>query len=155
MVLTRALSRRLFLAGASVAVLAACGPAQANAPQITVYKDPYCGCCGAWVDHLKAAGFVTTVVETADLAAVRARYGMPESIASCHTGVVAKYAVEGHVPAGDITRLLAQKPKARGLAVPGMPLGSPGMETSDGSREPFEVLLVGPDGATTVFARHS
>jgi len=141
--------------GAGCVWLAACGPAEARAPQITVYKDPYCGCCTAWVEHVKAAGFVATVVETADLAAVRAKHGLPVSVASCHTGVVDTYAIEGHVPAADITRLLARKPKARGLAVPGMPVGSPGMEAPDGSREPFDVLLVRQDGTTEVFARHA
>lgn len=143
------------MTGAAAAGLAACKQAQARAPQITIYKDPNCGCCGAWADHVKGAGFAISVVETSDLAAIRNRYGVPEHLASCHTGVVAGYAIEGHVPSDDIKRLLARKPQARGLAVPAMPIGSPGMESPDGSREPYEVLLVRQDGTTEVFARHS
>lgn len=155
MVLSPSLSRRFFITGAAATSLAACGQAQARAPQIVVYKDPNCGCCGAWVEHLRNAGFAISVVETSDLATIRTRHGLPDSLASCHTGVVAGYAIEGHVPGDDIKRLLAQRPDARGLAVPGMPLGSPGMDAPDGSREPYEVLLVRQDGTTEVFARHS
>ena len=96
-------------------------------PQVEVFKNPDCGCCGAWVDHLKAAGFTVSVHETPDTAAVRKRHGIPDQFGSCHTGVVAGDALEGHVPAEDIKRLLAQKPAAAGLSVAGMPVGAPSM----------------------------
>jgi hypothetical protein len=126
------------------------GPLQAfGAAGITVYKDPSCGCCSAWADHLKAAGFAVTVHEVADVSAHKRRLGVPQRLASCHTAVVDGYTVEGHVPAADIKRLLLERPKATGLAVPGMPHGSPGMET--GKREPYDVLLFDKAGKTTVY----
>ena len=106
-------------------------PARAAASKVHVYKNPSCGCCTAWVEHLKTAGFAVDVTETDDTAAVRKRHGMPERLAGCHTGVVEGYVLEGHVPAADVKRLLAAKPQAVGLAVPGMPVGSPGMEYGD------------------------
>ncbi|MDM0021229.1 DUF411 domain-containing protein [Variovorax saccharolyticus] len=127
-------------------------PAHA-ATQVQVYKNPSCGCCGAWVDHLKAAGFAVRVTETDDAGSVRKRLGMPERLASCHTAVVEGYALEGHVPAADVKRLLALKPPAVGLAVPGMPVGSPGMEYGD-RKDPYEVILVDRKGRDTVFARY-
>jgi hypothetical protein len=136
-------------AAASLPVLAA-----PPLPQVEVYKDPDCGCCGAWVDHLKAAGFPVKVYETPDTSAVRKRHGIPDEFGSCHTGVVAGYALEGHVPAEDVKRLLAKKPAAAGLSVPGMPVGSPGMEM--GSRkDPFQVLLIDKAGRSSVFATYS
>ena len=121
-------------------------------PSITVYKTATCGCCGKWVDHLKANGFDVEVGTVAETASYRQKYGVPEKLASCHTAVVNGYAVEGHVPAADIKRLLKEKPKAKGIAVPGMPMGSPGME---GPRsENYSVLLFREDGSTEVFARH-
>lgn len=122
-------------------------------PQVEVYKNPDCGCCGAWVDHLKAAGFPVKVHETPDTSAVRKRHGIPDEFGSCHTGVVAGYALEGHVPAEDVKRLLARKPVAAGLSVPGMPVGSPGMEM--GSRkDPFQVLLIDKAGRSSAFATY-
>jgi hypothetical protein len=150
------LHRRALLAGALAA--ASAGPALARKPAptaITVYKTPWCGCCGGWVTHLQANGFAPKVVELEDLAPIRARHGVADALASCHTGVVAGYAIEGHVPAADIRKLLREKPKARGISVPGMPIGSPGMEAPDGHRQPYETLLILPKGATRVFARHS
>jgi hypothetical protein len=127
--------------------------AKATLPQVEVFKNPDCGCCGAWVDHLKAAGFPVQVHETPDTSAVRKRHGIPDEFGSCHTGVVAGYALEGHVPADDVKRLLAQKPVAAGLSVPGMPVGSPGMEV--GSRkDPFQVLLIDKAGRSSVFAKY-
>lgn len=122
---------------------------------MTVYKDPSCGCCTGWVGRLSKAGFTVTVVATADRTALQSRYGLPSEAGSCHTGVIGPYLIEGHVPAEDIKRLLREAPKASGLAVPGMPIGSPGMEMPDGSREPYDVLLIMKDGTTTVFARHA
>ena len=121
------------------------------ASKITVYKSPTCGCCTAWVDHLKAAGFDVTSQNVADVAPIKARYGIPTRLASCHTGLVGGYAIEGHVPAADVLRLLKEKPKAVGLAVPGMPMGSPGMEGP--TKQPYDVLLVQQGGATRVFAK--
>ena len=114
-------------------------------------SDPGCGCCGAWVEHLRHAGFATTVVETRDLDAVKRRLGVPAELASCHTAEVQGYVVEGHVPAAAIRRLLTERPQAAGLAVPGMPAGSPGME--GGTPETYEVVLFGPQGHRT-FARY-
>ena len=149
------MKRRNLLSAAAAAVAAASFPVLAanKLPQVEVFKNPDCGCCGAWVDHLKAAGFSVNVHETPDTAAVRKRHGIPDQFGSCHTGVVAGYALEGHVPAEDIKRLLAQKPAAAGLSVPGMPVGSPGMEV--GSRkDPYQVLLIDKAGRSSVFATY-
>jgi hypothetical protein len=146
------LSRRRALILLAVAPLSAGLAAHAaTPPAITVHRDPGCGCCGAWIEHLRGAGFATTVVAARDLEAVRRRLGVPADLASCHTAEVQGYVVEGHVPAGAIRRLLAERPPARGLAVPGMPIGSPGME--GGTPETYEVVLFGPQGRRT-FARY-
>jgi len=115
----------------------------AREPLITVHKDPTCGCCSGWVRHLQNAGFVTKVVDTKDIDAVKKQLGVPDDLAACHTAEVAGYIVEGHVPAAALKRFLAERPKARGLAVPGMPMGSPGME--GGKPEKYDVVLFGPD----------
>ena len=149
------IGRRAMLAGGAGLVLTAGGGstlAQA-ARRITVYKTPWCGCCGLWVDHLRQAGWTARVVEVEDLAPIRARHGVPERLASCHTGVVGRYAVEGHVPASDIDRLVREAPAARALVVPGMPAGSPGMESP--RPEPYVSMLVLANGATRVFGRHN
>ncbi|MBU1365804.1 MAG: DUF411 domain-containing protein [Gammaproteobacteria bacterium] len=124
----------------------------AAADVVDVYKSPYCGCCGKWIDHLKVAGFAVRTHEVNDVPAARQRLGMPEQLGSCHTAKVGGYLVEGHVPAADIERLLKEKPKAIGLAVPAMPPGSPGMESP--RPVPYQTLLVQPDGKTSVYARH-
>jgi hypothetical protein len=116
----------------------------AQQPAVTVHKDPACGCCSGWVEHLRSAGFAVTTIETTRLNAVKARLGVPADLASCHTAEVAGYVVEGHVPAVAINRLLTELPSAAGLAVPGMPVGSPGME--GGTPEPYEVVLFGKEG---------
>ncbi|MEQ9574884.1 MAG: DUF411 domain-containing protein, partial [Rhodospirillales bacterium] len=103
-------------------------PAAAFAAEITVYKSPYCGCCGAWVTHMKDHGHDVKTVEMEDLTTIKKMTGVAEALQSCHTAVVDGYVIEGHVPAADVARLLREKPKAKGLAVPGMPVGSPGME---------------------------
>jgi hypothetical protein len=122
-------------------------------PSIDVFKNPSCGCCTAWVEHLREHGFTVRVHETADLAAVRQRLDLADALASCHTARVAGYALEGHVPAADIQRLLVQRPVAVGLAVPGMPMGAPGMQM--GARtQPYDVLLVDASGATRVYAHY-
>lgn len=140
---------------ASAAALAA-GPscaAQAE-PSIKIYKDANCGCCTVWVDHLKVEGFKTEVDEAQDMAAIKAKYGVPDDLTSCHTGVVADYAIEGHVPAADIRRLLKEKPKALGIAVPGMPVNSPGMEVPGQPDESYTVWLFAKDGTRNAFAKH-
>lgn len=147
------MNRRLFLLSAAAGAFAAPACAAPAAPEAVVYKTPTCGCCGGWVDHLAAAGFRTRVIVQEDLAPVRARYGVPDALTSCHTGVVGGYAVEGHVPAEDVKRLLRERPAARGVAVPGMPLGSPGMEVP-GRGERYQTILIGRDGRLSVFAVH-
>jgi hypothetical protein len=119
---------------------------------VEVYKSPYCGCCEEWVQHLRKNGFEVKTHDVTDVPAARKKLGMPERLGSCHTAKVGGYLVEGHVPAADIQRMLKEKPKAIGIAVPGMPQGSPGMETS--TPQPYDTLLVQPDGSTRVFARH-
>ena len=149
------MKRRNFLSAVAAAPAAVSLPgiAATSLPRVEVYKNPDCGCCGAWVDHLKAAGFPVKVHETPDTSAVRKRHGIPDEFGSCHTGVVSGYAIEGHVPAEDIKRLLAKKPAALGLSVPGMPVGSPGMEV--GSRkDPYQVLLIDKAGRSSVFATY-
>ena len=116
----------------------------ATEPLVTVHKDPTCGCCSGWVAHLQQAGFPTKVLDVKDLDAVKTRLGVPDDLAGCHTAEVAGYVVEGHVPAVALKRLLAEKPAAAGLAVPGMPVGSPGME--GGAPEKYEVVLFGKSG---------
>ena len=128
-------------------------PALGAAPAVLVFKNPSCGCCGAWVEHLQAAGFSVSVREVEDTAPVRRKLGLPEKYGSCHTATVAGYVLEGHVPAADVKRLLATKPVALGLAVPGMPVGSPGMEVGD-RVDPYVVLLVDRAGQSTVFSRY-
>ncbi len=141
-----------FLCGAAALAL----PARAAPPRlpvVEVHKSPTCGCCGAWVEHMQAAGFEVRVHEVENTAVARKRHGMPDKFGSCHTAVVAGYVVEGHVPAAEVKRLLSLRPRAIGLAVPGMPVGSPGMEM--GSRvDPYAVLLVDPAGRESVFARY-
>ncbi|MGS1079259.1 DUF411 domain-containing protein [Pseudoxanthomonas beigongshangi] len=138
----------------SIAAAGSLAAAPAHLPLIRVHKSASCGCCGVWVDHVRAAGFPVEVHDTEDMMTVKDRLGVPEPMMSCHTAEVDGYFVEGHVPAEDIKRLIAEKPKARGIAVPGMPLGSPGMEMPDGRTQPYEVTLVGGDGATETFSRH-
>jgi hypothetical protein len=136
---------------AAVNVAATPKPASADST-VTVYKSPACGCCKSWVDHLRQTGFRVVAIDTNDLDAVKARHGVPNGLTSCHTGLVAGYVVEGHVPAEDVRRLLSQRPAIVGLAVPGMPVGSPGMEGAFKQR--YDVLAFTRDGRSTVFASH-
>ena len=148
------ISRRALLAGLAVSVTASAVPVAAETlPKMTVTKDPGCGCCGAWVEHVRKAGFAVEVIESADVNRLKVRLGVPQALASCHTAEIGGYVVEGHVPADAIKRLLAQRPQARGLAVPGMPVGSPGMEVAGVEDDPYDVLLFGSAGQTT-FARY-
>ena len=122
-------------------------------PTIKVHRDPSCGCCGAWVAHVRASGFTAEVIETTAIAQVKNRLGVPQSLASCHTAEVGRYVIEGHVPAAAIRRLLIERPQAKGLAVVGMPVGSPGMEVEGSAPETYSVILFGPSGQRT-FARY-
>lgn len=151
------LATALPLAGAGLAIAllpsaALATPPTAAATPLEVWKDPNCGCCQDWVDHMQANGFAVKVHATGNNA-VRARLGLPQKLGSCHTALVGGYVVEGHVPASDVRKLLQQKPKALGLAVPGMPVGSPGMDGAvyGDRRDPYDVLLVAHDGSTRVF----
>ena len=149
------MKRRQFVATLTASAAATALPTLAATalPLVEVFKSPTCGCCGAWVDHLKAAGFPVKVTEDGDTTVTRKHYGFPDKFGSCHTGVVNGYVVEGHVPADDVKRMLALKPAAIGLAVPGMPPGSPGMEV--GSRkDPYDVFLIDRSGRETIFAHY-
>ena len=133
---------------AAIASLMQTGTLLAGEKQvITVHKDPTCGCCSGWVQHLQKSGFDTKVLDTRDLDAVKKRLGVPDDLAACHTAEVAGYIIEGHVPAAALKRFLAEKPNATGLAVPGMPIGSPGME--GGRPEKYDVVLFTPNGRRT------
>ena len=148
--------RRLLLSAAgAVAALVAPAFAKPAAPlAIKVYKDPSCGCCEAWVEHLKTAGFATTVEERDDLTELKERLGVPNDLASCHTGVINGYAIEGHVPAADIKRLVKMRAKGKGLAVPGMPVNSPGMEMAGAPNQRYTVWLFQKNGKRRAFAKH-
>ena len=117
---------------------------------VTVWKTPNCGCCKAWVTHLQKNGFSVVVNDVKDTAPIRLKLGMPEKMGSCHTATLGDYVLEGHVPASEIRQLLREKPKAVGLAVPGMPMGSPGMEMG-GTRDAYNVMLVLRDGNSRVY----
>jgi hypothetical protein len=150
--------RRTLLLGLAALPFAALAQKQA-APKVLVevWKDPNCGCCKDWVSHLEAAGFAVKVNETGN-ETVRAKLGIPQKLGSCHTALVGGYAVEGHVPAADIRKLLKDKPQAVGLTVPGMPVGSPGMDGAiyGKRRDPYDVLLVlDKSGATRVFSSYN
>jgi hypothetical protein len=145
------------------AVLAGCAPSEtdttaapatpATLPAMTVYKTPTCGCCTIWAERMADAGLEVETVDLPDLGQIKRDLGIPNSAASCHTATVGGYAIEGHVPADDVKRLLAEQPDARGLAVPGMPIGSPGMEVPGRPADAYDVLLVTDEG-TSVFASH-
>jgi hypothetical protein len=123
-------------------------------PAIDVYKDPSCGCCSKWVEHLQQHDFTVRVTDTNDLGAVKAAHGVPPQVESCHTALVGGYVVEGHVPAADIVRLLQERPAIAGIGVAGMPIGSPGMEVPGTKAQPYEVVAFDKDARTHVFARH-
>lgn len=125
----------------------------AAAPVVDVYKSAGCGCCTEWVMHLERNGFTVKAQNVANPSDYREKFGLTQALGSCHTGLVAGYALEGHVPADDIKRLLAEKPKAKGLAVPSMPLGSPGMEGP--RKDPYDVLLVQADGRYSVYRHYN
>jgi hypothetical protein len=128
-------------------------PPQGTAPgtKVVVYKSPSCGCCKKWVDHLQANGFSVEVHDVPDVSPMKEELGVPKSLTSCHTAVIGKYVIEGHVPAGDIQRLVKEQPAVVGLAAPGMPAGAPGMDSGD---EPYQVLSFDAKGKTAVWASH-
>ncbi len=145
-------SRRALLTVAATMAFFPTLTSRAQTPvAIEVYKDPNCGCCSGWVDHLRRNGFVVRAIDTKDLQAIKARLGVPPDLASCHTAILNGYVIEGHVPAHAIQRLLDIKPEAIGLAVPGMPIGSPGME--GGPPETYSVTLFGRNGRK-IFGRY-
>jgi hypothetical protein len=145
--------RNSFTMMAGLVFLAISSRSQSSGPLISVFKTPTCSCCGKWVEHLKASGFTVKVREVNSTAAYQKQYRVPRGMESCHTAVANGYAIEGHVPAADIKRLLKQRPKLAGLAVPGMPLGSPGME---GARnDAYSVFGFDERGRTTVYAQYS
>ena len=157
--------RRGFLVRmAGVAAVAAVGmtdrrlwaalPGSTSPTPITVYKSSTCGCCTKWVDHVRANGFAPVVHDEEEMDALKNKLKVPEGVRSCHTAQIDGYLIEGHVPASDIRRLLAERPKAAGLAVPGMPPLTPGMAPADVAPRGFEVVSFQPDGSTKVFARH-
>lgn len=149
-------------AAAPTTVAAAATPALASAQAapvpgadtITVYKDPNCGCCGKWVDNMRANGFTVVTIDQPDMAPIKQRYGVANDVASCHTARVGGYVVEGHVPASDIRRLLAERPKITGIAAPGMPMGAPGMEMPGMKADTYDVVAFDSAGARSLFAEH-
>jgi hypothetical protein len=122
--------------------------------EINVYRDPSCSCCGGWIEHLAAQGFQPTSIATSDMEKLKQQYGVPEDFASCHTAVIDKYVIEGHVPVEDIKRLLVEKPNVAGIAVPGMPIGTPGMENGD-RKDSFTVFSFDKQGKTAAFNRYT
>jgi Cu/Ag efflux protein CusF len=150
--------RRQWLRAAALLGLSVTGferTALAQAATVEVWKDPNCGCCHLWVEHLQAHGFKVQMRDVGNTAA-RKRLGMPEKLGSCHSATVGGYVIEGHVPAADIRRLLKERPVALGLSVPGMPIGSPGMDGPEynGRKDAYDVLLVQKDGSTRSFQRY-
>jgi hypothetical protein len=139
------------LAALALLVSMTVGGVDAQKPvPVQVFKDATCGCCSVWVEHLRRKGFAPTSENVADINAVKAKYGVPPQTRSCHTAVVGGYVIEGHVPAAEIQRLLKEKPKVAGLAVPGMPIGSPGMEGPNA--RPYDVLTFDKAGKTAVYS---
>jgi hypothetical protein len=129
-------------------------PAASQGPVVQVYKSPTCGCCSQWVEHLREAGFTVHTTDTSDLLGLKAEHHVPRQAQSCHTAVVDGYVLEGHVPATEVLRLLEVRPAVRGLAVPGMPIGSPGMEVEGLAPEPYDVLAFDDDGTLRTFASY-
>ena len=149
--------RRNYLAGAAGIALSFWQPVglTQNAHNlVSVWKTPNCGCCQAWILHLQANGFRVSAVDVPDTAPIRKDKKMPAALGSCHTAVIGNYVIEGHVPAEDIKRLLRDRPRALGLSVPGMPMGSPGMESAT-KKDPYQVLLVLENGSTRVYQSYS
>ncbi|MDQ3170355.1 MAG: DUF411 domain-containing protein [Acidobacteriota bacterium] len=134
--------------------LTAADQARQPTPMLSVFKTPTCGCCAKWVDHMRQNGFNVHVTDLNDLSAIKTKHGVPPRLQSCHTGLVNGYVVEGHIPAADVKRLIKDKPAVAGIAVPGMPSGSPGMEVPGITAAAYQVLSFDKAGATKVFATH-
>lgn len=147
----RTLILGIIMAAFAISPISAFSKSPPSGTAITVYKSPTCGCCSKWVEHIQENGFQVTNhdIDTSELTQIKKRYGVPDKLASCHTAIVNGYVVEGHVPADVINRLLSEKPKVVGIAVPGMPMGSPGMEGS--YSEPYDVVTFDKDGKTQVY----
>lgn len=152
--------RRSMTSALAAGALALCGlfsaataqPAPAANIPVTVYKTATCGCCAKWNDHMKAAGFAVTSNDLPDVAPIKNQHGIPVQTRSCHTALVGGYVVEGHVPADVIKKLLRERPAVAGIAAPGMPLGSPGMEMPDGRKDTYQIVAFDKQGKTSVYA---
>ena len=144
------MKRHTFLRNLAAIPLLAVLPAVGAGPQVIVYKTPTCGCCGKWVEHLRQSGFAPKVTDLPNLSAVKQSSGVPQNLQSCHTSMIDGYAIEGHVPADVIRQLLKEKPKVAGIAVPGMPMGSPGMEGA--YKDKFNIVAFAQDGTQKVYA---
>ena len=145
------ITRRSFVCATAAALALGKFAHAQSVPLVSVYKSPACGCCGEWIKHMRANGFRVETYEVADVTPIRRQYGVPDELASCHTAIVAGFAIEGHVPAADVQRLLREQPKVKGLSVPGMVVGSPGMEQGPPQRY---ATLAFDDRGSRVFARH-
>lgn len=150
-----AMNRRFLLITAASLICILPAHTKTNPLSITVYKSPTCGCCAQWVDRLKEAGFSVAVDDRADLEAIKAKYGVPQDLVSCHTGVIGELAIEGHVPPADIKKFMSRRRKSLGIAVAGMPTNSPGMEMEGTPNQPFTVWEFYKNGKQTAFNRHN
>lgn len=151
-VMTIVLSRRSVVGAlAFVPFFSPLSMAYAQSTQMKVFKDANCGCCGAWITYIRRAGFSVETSDRSDMEAIKQSYKVPEELYSCHTALIGRYVIEGHVPVSAIQRLLAEQPSIIGLSAPGMPTDSPGMETPDGYKEPYDIISFGADG-TKLFA---
>ncbi len=144
----------LAVAAATAFGIVAAQQQRPGAPLLEVFKTPTCGCCSQWVEHMRANGFTVRTTDLNDLTEIKRSRGVPDQVQSCHTAVVNGYVVEGHVPAADVHRLLKEKPAVAGIAVGGMPVGSPGMEVPGTKAQPFNVMSFDKSGAIRVFAKH-
>jgi hypothetical protein len=131
------------------------GAQQARTTTVEVYKSPTCGCCSKWVEHLRAAGLTVRTTDTETVDELKTKHGVPQKVRSCHTALVGGYVVEGHVPVRDVQRLLKERPAIAGIGVPGMPVGSPGMDVAGVKPHPYDVIAFSKDGSTRVFASHN
>ena len=130
-----------------------CGETAEKMPEVIVYKSPTCGCCGKWVEHMQKNGFTVTVHDVQDVTPYKNRNGIAEDLASCHTAIVGNYVVEGHVPAAEVRKMIVEKPAIRGISVPGMPIGSPGMEQGE-HKDNYDVIAFDMNGKRSVFASY-
>jgi hypothetical protein len=155
--LTTTVTRRSLATLALAAILAWAGSvwmaAQTSKPQMTVYKSATCGCCSKWVEHMQANGFEVKAINVDDIDKVKRERGVPADAASCHTAIVNGYVVEGHVPADAVQKMLKEKPSIAGIAVPGMPMGSPGMEVPGGQKEAFNIVSFDKSGKTAIYEK--